>query len=128
MGNWFDIWSVLHSFALPMSQLPPFVVHLWIRAAAAEVPEVQRNFPETRCVGWVKGPWTWHLWTSGAAISACDEIQIMCIRLSLQGEGGTILPNLHEGAHVLKALTLQMQAALDHKNLGRWAEIMQERT
>ena len=81
-------------------------------------------------MGLIKGPWTWHLWTSDAAIRACDEIQIMRIRLSLQGEVGTVLPwpTLPKGPLVLRALTLRMQAALEDKNLGRWAEFMQERT
>ena len=130
IGNWFDIRYVLHSSPSLMSQLPPSFVHLWIWAPAAKAPEVQKHFREMRSVGWVKGPWTWHLWTSDAAIRACDEIQIMRIRLSLQGEVGTVLPwpTLPEGPLVLRALTLQMQAALEDKNLGRWAELMQERT
>ena len=52
------------------------------------------------------------------------------IHLLLQEAGSSLRPPtpIQQGHLILRALTMQMQIALDSKNLGRWAEVMQVRT
>jgi hypothetical protein len=114
--------------AFPCS-LPSCVKHLWLWGPAYEVPVVQSNFPSLSTVGWSKGSTVWHLLGSQEAQRSVDETQILRIHLILQEAGHISLsiPRIPEVPLVLRALTIQMQAALDNKNLGRWAELMQAR-
>ena len=114
--------------AFPFS-LPSCVKHLWLWAPAYEVPVVQSIFPSLSSVGWSKGSTVWHLLGSQEAQGSVDELQILRIHLILQeaGHSSLSIPRIPEAPLVLRALTIQMQTALDNKNLGRWAQLMQAR-
>ena len=111
-------------------QFPPSIHYLWLWAPASEIPAVQSAFPPLQSTGWFKGSEMWHLLSSREAQDACDEVQILRIHLLLQDAGTSLLSvsPIPQSPLVLRAITIQMQAALDDKNLGTWAELMQTRT
>ena len=114
-----------------MDTISQFVTHSWIWAPAAEVRSILHSSPTYCLLGYKKTP-AWALLVSGGAISACDEIQLWRIHLLLDDMGTSYIttPIAPQSSLLCRAITMQMQmqVALDEKNLGRWAELMQFRT
>ena len=96
---------------------------------ATEVQSICDSFPTFGLLGYTKEP-AWALLASSGAIRQCDEIQLWRIHLLLDDLGTSFLspPIAPQSTLLCRAITMQMQVALDDKNLGRWAELMQIRT
>ena len=122
IDNWFDIRDYTHTLSL-------HVTYAWIWAPTTEAPAVFECFLQHRPLGYMKSP-AWTLIAPITATCGCDEIQLWRIHLLLAERRSSYIhpPIPSQSTLVCRALTMQMQVALDDKNLGRWAELMQIRT
>ena len=77
----------------------------------------------------MKAP-AWTLIALDTATRDCDEAQLWRIHLLFAELGSSYIspPKPAHSTLVCRAITMQMQVALDEKNLGRWAELIQIRT
>ena len=83
-----------------------------------------------RQFGFVKdGGKVFSLFTSSEALSHIDTIQTLRILLCLDEYGRTCLPlPCPPKRHAIcNAITIQMQGALQNKNIGKWAQLLQKR-
>ena len=83
-------WSDGKDFLGP-STVPDATPHLWIRALASKVLEIQSILPRMQSIGWYNLRDPVHLLTSRSSLSLCDTTQIQRLHYLLRHEGSILL-------------------------------------
>ena len=115
-----------------MSSLPhpPPLLHVWVWVPDTYLASARRHFRDHKIVGSYGKQNPLHLLASNEALCACDTLQLQRLHYFFQYEGSshiTYSPPPH-APNVLRALSLQMSKALQDKNMGKWAALLQLRT
>ena len=115
-----------------LHNLPESVRHVWFWVPDRLLPSFAVTFPAFCPVAAVhrnvRGPV--HLYCSPGALSHVSDIQCLRLSLALAEFGTSELPDItpHNATGICKALTAQISTALQERNLGKWGQLVQERT